>query len=389
MLPMTLPSNTDVLIVGAGPSGLALATCLAGHGIRFVLTDRLAAPQPTSRAAAIHARTLETLEPLGVTDALVKAGRRLASVAMHHHDQTLLRIDFAQLASRHRYILGLPQNETEAILTARLIALGGQVERGWEAVLLSQDDQRAVVTLRDAAGTSAVIRARYVVGADGYHSLVRQASGIAFNPGTYAESFVLADVHMDWPWSSDIMWLFLAPEGMALVAPFTGDRFRIIATTDQAPEHPALADVQAILDRRGPRAVPARAREMIWSARFRIHHGVAARYRSGRAFLVGDAAHVHSPAGGQGMNIGIQDAIALGDRLAAVIGGRQPEPHLDGYEAERRPVAQRVVAMTDQMTRMGTMTNPLGQFVRNIGLRAVNHLPAIRRKIAARIAELE
>ncbi len=148
----------------------------------------------------------------------------------------------------------------------------------------------------------------------------------------------------------------------------------------------ALAALTEKLDL--PTAKPARVRDIIWSARFRIHHGVAAHYRAGRALLAGDAAHVHSPAGGQGMNIGIQDAVGLGDRLAEVLAGRQPDAWLDGYEKQRRPVAEQVVALTDRMTRVGTMTSPAGQFVRNLMLRAVDHLPPARARIAAQMAEL-
>ncbi|HEX3575972.1 MAG TPA: FAD-dependent monooxygenase [Rhodopila sp.] len=386
---MPLPSETDVLIVGAGPSGLALAVCLARHGTNFVLVDRLTAPQANSRAAAVHARTLEVLEPLGVTDALVKAGRQIGAVCMHDRDALLLRIEFAALRSRYPYILVLPQNETEAILTDHLASLGGTVERGQEALALVQDGVHATAALRDATGAAASIKARYVVGADGYHSLVRQACGIGFAPGTYAESFILADVHMDFPLGAEEMRLFLASDGMMLVAPFTGSRFRIIATCEAAREHPDANDVQAILDNRGARTAPARVQDVIWSSRFRIHHGVAAQYRAGCALLAGDAAHVHSPAGGQGMNIGIQDAVALGERLAAVIGGHQPDSYLQRYEVERRPVAQRVVALTDRMTRMGTLTSPAGQLVRNLGLRAVGYLPPMRRMMATRMAELD
>jgi 2-polyprenyl-6-methoxyphenol hydroxylase-like FAD-dependent oxidoreductase len=385
---MSLPSETTVLIVGAGPTGLALATSLATRGIDFVLVDKLTAPQTTSRAAAVHARTLEVLEPLGVTDTLVKTGLPLATAALHDRDRTLLRIDFGGLPSRYQYILTLPQDETEAILTQRLASLGGAIQRGQEAVTLTQDDQSATVTLRDASGVTVPVRARYVVGTDGYHSLVRQAAGIGFAPGTYAETFILGDVHMDWPLPPDVLRLYLAPEGVALVAPFSGNRFRIVATVAQAAEHPSLADVQTILDTRGPQSSPGRVRDMVWSSRFRIHHGVAAHYRAGRAFLAGDAAHVHSPAGGQGMNTGIQDAVALGERLAAVLAGQQPDAHLDGYERERRPVAERVVAMTDQMTRAATVTGGVAQWVRNFGLQAVGYLPAVQRRIAMRMSEL-
>jgi 2-polyprenyl-6-methoxyphenol hydroxylase-like FAD-dependent oxidoreductase len=213
--------------------------------------------------------------------------------------------------------------------------------------------------------------------------------GIGFIAGTYTQSFVLADVRMDWPFPLDEMRVFLAGDGVAFVAPLPNGRFRIVADADQPPAEPTLQDVQTILDNRGPRSTPARVREVVWSSRFRIHHGVAASYRAGRVFLAGDAAHVHSPAGGQGMNTGIQDAVALGERLAAVISGQEPDSHLDGYQQERRPVAEKVVAMTDQMTRMATVTSPIGQRLRNIGLMVAGHVPALRRRIASRIAELD
>lgn len=386
---MSLPLETKIVIVGAGPAGLALAICLAEHGVDFVLVDKLAAPQATSRAAAVHARTLEVLEPLGVTNALVNAGRQISAIVMQDRDKTLMRVGFEEIQSRYRYILALPQNETEAILTDRLTSIGGKIERGHEAVGLVQDRTGATVTVQDPDGMSTPVRARYVVGADGYRSVVRHASGIGFSPGTYAETFILADVHMDWPLPADEMRLFLAQDGLALVVPFSANRFRIVATVSDAPPQPSLADVQTILDGRGPRSSPAKLRNIIWSSRFRIHHGVAQHYRADRVFLAGDAAHVHSPAGGQGMNIGIQDAVALGNRLAPVINGEQPDAHLDGYETERRPVAKKVVAMTDQMTRMGTLTGPVGRGFRNLALRAADHLPAVRRMIAARMAELD
>jgi 2-polyprenyl-6-methoxyphenol hydroxylase-like FAD-dependent oxidoreductase len=387
-MPVTLPSETDVLIVGAGPAGLAAAVTLAGHGVPFVLIDRLEARQTTSRAAAVHARTLETLEKLGVVDSMVAAGRKIPVAVLRDRDKPLLRLDFSEIHSRYRFILTLPQSETEAILTARLEALGGRIERRHEAVAVTAEAAAVSVTVRDPAGVQTAVRARYVAGADGYHSLVRDSAGIEFAPGTYAQSFVLADVHMDWPLPPDEMQVFLAREGVALVAPFSPGRYRIVATADTAPESPGVADMQAILDSRGPLAAKARVHDVVWSSRFRIHHGVAARYRAGRVFLAGDAAHVHSPAGGQGMNIGIQDAVALGDRLAEVLAGRQPDTWLDGYETERRPVAEQVVSLTDRMTRVGTMTSPAGQVLRNLMLRAVGRLPAARARIAARMAEL-
>jgi len=199
---MSLPAETEILIIGAGPAGLSLATSLASHAIPFVLIDRLEARQTTSRAAAVHARTLEVLDRPGIANALVEAGRKILSVMMLDRDRELLHVDFAGLRSRFPFILTLPQSETEAILTRRLEALGGGIERGQEAIALSQDADSVRLTVR---GSPVAVRARYVVGADGYHSMVRQACGIAFAPGTYAQSFILSDVHMDWPLLPDAM----------------------------------------------------------------------------------------------------------------------------------------------------------------------------------------
>src|SRR5689334_2734796 len=171
---------------------------------------------------------------------------------------------------------------------------------------MRQNADSVEITIRPAAGgPDRTVRARYVVGADGYRSFVRERAGIAFAPGTYAQSFVLGDVRMDWPPGARELQLFLSPNGLLLVAPFANGRYRVIATLDDAPEHPTRSDLQAIIDERGPggRGEAARIDEVRWSSRFRIHHGVAARFRAGRAFVAGDAAHVHSPAGGQGMNI--------------------------------------------------------------------------------------
>lgn len=385
---MSDTAETQVVIVGAGPTGLTLAIRLAAAGIPFMLADKLTMPQATSRAAAIHARTLEVVEPLGVTDHLLAAGLRLPTASLRNRDRVLMRLDFSTLRTRYRFVLALQQDQTEAILARRLTTLGSTIERGWEAVHLQQDPDMTTLTLRDPAGGVKSVRARYVVAADGYHSMVRQAVGIGFDPGTYPESFILADVHMDWPFVPDEMVMFLARDGIALAVPLPGGHVRIVATADNAPVSPGLQDVQAMLNRRGPQAVPVPVHDVIWSSRFRIHHGLAARYRAGRVFLAGDAAHAHSPAGGQGMNTGIQDAVALGERLVAVINGRQPEAGLDSYEATRRPVAERVVGATDQMTRMVTLTGSGSQLIRSAALSLIGHVPVARRRIATMIAGL-
>jgi 2-polyprenyl-6-methoxyphenol hydroxylase-like FAD-dependent oxidoreductase len=375
-----LPERTDVLIVGAGPTGLALAIALAQSGIDHVLVDRLAAGQNTSRAAVLHAHTLEVLEPLGVTEALADRGLRLAQFSVRDRDRTLLRLRFDHLPSAYRYILMLPQDETERVLAARLAALGGSIHRGVTAVEIAEEATGARATLETPDGPQSVI-ARYVVGADGMHSMVREAAGIPFTGAAYEGSFVLADVGMQWPLGTTEVSLFFSPEGMLVVAPLPDGGFRIVAEMRDAPEQPDRGDVQALVDARGPAHAASRIEAVRWSSRFRLHHRVADRYRSGRMLLLGDAAHVHSPAGGQGMNTGIVDAVLLGQMLTEVVAGRRPDAWLDGYGAQRRPAAEKVLALAGRMTGMATAQGASAQFLRNTLLSAVNLLPPARRRI--------
>jgi 2-polyprenyl-6-methoxyphenol hydroxylase-like FAD-dependent oxidoreductase len=383
-----LPNATQVVIVGAGPAGLTLAAMLAAQDIDFVLIDRLASGQNTSRAAAVHARTLEALEGIGASAALVAAGLRAPAFEVLERDTLLLTVDFSGLPTRYPYVLMLPQNETEAILARRVVELGGTIHRACEAVAMRQGATGAEVTIRPSGGPERTVRASYVVGADGYHSLVRAQAGIALSAGTYAPSFVLGDVRMDPSAGTEATRLYLSESGFLLVAPLPRGRHRLIATMDAAPEHPGPDDLQAVLNERGPGRGRLAIGDLDWSSRFRIHHGVAAAFASGRAFLVGDAAHVHSPAGGQGMNIGIQDACSLGARLATVLRGKADASVLDGYEAERRPVAQRVVAQTDRLTRLATLQGPVRRRLRNLAVEVAGQLPAVRRTLAMQFSEL-
>ncbi|MEZ5289685.1 MAG: FAD-dependent monooxygenase [Vicinamibacterales bacterium] len=384
----TLPNTTDVLIVGAGPTGLTLACVLADAGVSSVLVDRQTAGSNTSRAAAVHARTLEVLEALQVTSRLQAAGHVVPRFVIRDRDRVVAAIPFDRLPTRYPYVLMVPQYITEAVLTDRLHELGGEVRRPFAVSGLAQDAAGVSVTLTADGQAPRAVRARYVVGADGMHSTVRETTGFGFTGDAYAQAFMLADVHLSWALGRDEVMAFFSPDGLVIAAPLPGGSHRIVATVDESPEHPGVGDVQALLDARGPTIDPARVHDVVWSSRFRVHHRVADRYRSGRVLLAGDAAHVHSPAGGQGMNTGIQDAVALGRALTACLRAGGDERPLDDYERTRHPVAERVVAFTDRLTRMATLKSRRARAVRNAAIGVVGRVPALPRALATELAGL-
>lgn len=383
---MSFPSSIEILVVGAGPAGLALASELHRRDVPYLIVDGEAAGANTSRACVVHARTLEVLEPLGVVPELLARGVKVPIFRVRDRDRPLLTVDFRDLPSPYAYTLMLPQSETEAVLLAGLEACGGGVARPCRLSAARHGDDGATVTLRDAAGEH-IVRTRYLVGCDGMHSTVREQAGIAFEGGSYEEAFVLADVHLEWPLSREEVTLFYSPAGLMVVAPIPNQRFRVVATVDVAPPVPTIDDVQALLDARGPEEIPARARDVVWSSRFRIHHRVARTLRKGPVLLVGDAAHVHSPAGGQGMNTGIQDAVSLGSALVAAIADGNDQA-LAAWAEHRHRVAKDVVRLTDRMTRTATIENKVVQAVRNAALQIIGHVPAARQAIAMKLSEL-
>ncbi|MEU6171559.1 FAD-dependent monooxygenase [Streptantibioticus parmotrematis] len=369
-----LPERTEVAIVGAGPTGLALALTLARAGVDFVLLDRLAEGANTSRAAVVHARTLEVLDALGAAKELTSRGLTVDRFSIREGTRQLLDVPFAGLATPFPYALLVPQDTTEAVLLETLRQAGGDVHRPYEVAGVVQDESGVTLTM----ATGETLRAAYAVGADGMHSVVREAAGIGFPGGSYGESYVLADVRARWAPGRETVALLLHEKGVALVAPLPDDRFRVVATVDEAPALPDLAFLQRVMDERVPGQL--RIEEVRWSSRFRVHHRVADRYRAGRLLLAGDAAHVHSPAGGQGMNTGIQDGHALGRAIA--------EDRVDTYEALRRPVAERVVAFTDRLTRFAALRGVGGRMARGTLLPLLGRVPSFRTKFATELAEL-
>jgi len=373
--------STDVLIVGAGPTGLTPAAALAARKIDAIVVDRQCEGSNTSRAAVVHARTLEVLEALDVSSGLCAQGIPAERFTIRDRDRVLVPISFKDLPTRYPFALMVPQSVTEKMLHERLVALGGAVQRPRLLHGLVQDRAGIRATFEDGGR----IRARYVVGADGMHSTVRECAGIAFAGGSYRESFVLADAQLSGELPADEVRLYFSPAGMAVVAPLPGGTHRIVATVDEAPERPDAAYVQALLDARGPRRPPVRVERVLWGSRFRLHHRVAETFHRGRIVLAGDAAHTHSPAGGQGMNTGILDAMCLADSLVAALAGS--EDALDLYAARRRPLAREVVGLADRLTRLATVRPGL-RGARNLLLAAAASLPSLRERLAWRLSGL-
>ncbi|MGZ8176536.1 FAD-dependent oxidoreductase [Williamsia sp. SKLECPSW1] len=371
---MTSTAPRTALVVGAGPAGLTAAIALLLHGLDVRIVDAATEGANTSRAAVIHPRTLEVLEPLGVVEAIGDRALRVPRFDIRDADRSLARLSFEGLPTRWPWTSMISQADTETILRDRLSGVGVAIEWGTAVTGLHLDDGRATVRL--ASGED--VTPDMVVGADGMHSAVRDLLGVGFPGSGYDQSFVLADVAMDWPVPRDTVSLTFAPDGLAVVAPLPDDRFRVVATLDDAPRQPSGEEIEELLRRRGGMATVS---DVAWSGRFHVHHRLAETYHRGAVALVGDAAHVHSPAGGQGMNIGVQDAVVLAEVAAT-------GAPLDTYESRRRPVARRVLALTDRMTRAATVRGGAARAARNTVIRTALTLPPVRRRAAMEIAEL-
>jgi 2-polyprenyl-6-methoxyphenol hydroxylase-like FAD-dependent oxidoreductase len=380
-----LPGRTEVLVVGAGPVGLAVAASLAGHGHDVTVVDRQDTGANTSRAAVVHARTLEMLERIGVSKRLAGLGIHARQFSIRDGDRELVPVRFDGLPTEYPYTLMVPQNITEQVLLDRLEELGGRVHRPYVASGVSQTADGAEVTL----DSGEMIKAQYVVAADGMNSTIRDSAGLGPNGdvnGTLPLSFALADVRVEAGLPADEVLLFFSKTGMLVVAPLPDGSFRLVAEVDDAPEQPDVAYAQQLLNTRGPRRTTVKVTEVIWGSRFRIHERVADEYRAGRVLLAGDAAHTHSPAGGQGMNLGLRDAVALGDALSVALSGSR-EDKLDEYAADSRAEAMHVVALAHRLTRLATAP-PAVRPVRNVALRLLAHVPAFRRRLAEQLSAI-
>lgn len=346
-----------VLIVGAGPTGLTLALSLARQGLACRIIDRNAEPAEHSRALAVLPRTLECLQLLGVAPAFLARGVKVNGFELYHAGRRVAGLDMGGIDSRYNHLLSIEQSETERILLEAVTAAGIAVEREFELTRFAADAHGVRAHLRHTNGTAETAECDWLVGCDGAHSAVRHGLGLPFEGAAYEDDLRLADCRIDWPLAADRGRAFLRPDGPVAAIPLPGGRWRLIAFAPPGtPEEPTLAWFAERLHGVAPAGTFLSDGE--WLARFKIHRRMVPGYRVGRVFLVGDAAHIHSPIGGQGMNTGIMDAVNLGWKLAEVARGAQ-DALLDTYETERHPVAERVLHFTDRATRQVADTGML------------------------------
>ena len=378
--------DTAVLIVGAGPVGLFLANECARRGLRWRLIEKRLSQSVHSKALAIFPRTLEIFDMAGVVTPFLEAANRVTSVAVMAHDRTLARIRFAPEESPYPFIAMVPQNVTEQLLAEELRRKGGQVEYETTFVSAVQEDDCVTVSV-DRKGEQTKLRASFVVGCDGARSDVRQMLNLPLEGGEYDASFMLADIDTNNILPADELALCPSEIGPLAIFPMSDIRKRIVATIEHPEgDAPSLDLVQKVLDQRAPEGIQAQA--LHWSSYFRIHHRQVAQLRVGRIFIAGDAAHIHSPFGGQGMNTGLHDVWNLVWKLDLFLHGHGNEQLLDSYGAERLPVIKNVIETTDFLTKALGTPNKFAQVVRNRVIPMVSHLAPFQRAFVQRLSEL-
>lgn len=382
----TLP----ILIIGAGPTGLTMAYLLSLYGIPFRIIDKKIHPTQTSNALALQSRSLEMLDDLGIANDFVEVGQKVNAVTINEKKDTLLQLTTHYLKSAFPFILIVPQSITEEILSNHLFQLGKKVERGCEILQLKTMDGVATAEIQNTLGTTETIHANWIIACDGAHSRVREALGIKFEGNDITEQFILADVTAKSTYPNDQIQIFIAKEGLAALFPLPDNRIRIVANIlTQNISHykdPCIAELQDIVRQRMQN--PIEIQSSNWMSKFWIHQKVVEHMQIGNIFLLGDSAHIHSPAGGQGMNTGMQDAYNLAWKLAMVIQKKATPELIDSFAKEREPIAHSVLKDTGRMTRMMISKNIFVDSFRRASLKIANRINKLQSRFINRISQL-
>jgi len=379
--------DTDVLIVGAGPVGLFFANECARRGLRWRIIEARASQSEHSKALAIFPRTMEIFDMAGVVDPFVESANRVTSVTIVAHGRRLALVPFAPGESAYPYIAMVPQNVTEKLLVEQLMNRNGRVEYETSFASAVQHDDCVNVTL-EHRGRRQEITAAFVIGCDGAHSAVRHLLNLPFEGSEYHDMFLLADIETNEALPADQLQLCPNELGPLAIFPMSATRRRIVAMIRNAEgEAPSLELVRQLLKQRAPAGIEAY--NLHWSSYFHIHRRHVAQLRQGRLFLAGDAAHIHSPFGGQGMNTGLQDAWNLVWKLDLVLNGHGNERLLESYNTERLPVIRNVIQITDFMTKAMATPSKLAQALRNTVIPIVSRLAPFRHAFVQRLSELD
>ncbi|MGC2209672.1 MAG: NAD(P)/FAD-dependent oxidoreductase [Candidatus Korobacteraceae bacterium] len=383
--------ETDVLIVGAGPVGLFLANECARRGLRWRLVEARAAQSEHSKALAIFPRTLEIFDMAGLVGPFMEDANRVTSVSVMTHGRRLAHMRFTPEESPYAFVAMVPQDVTERLLADALGRRGGAVEYETDFVTAAEQDDCVNVTLErtgERKGEGIHLKASFVVGCDGAHSAVRHLLKLPFEGAEYEDTFLLADVETNDALPADELQLCPSDLGPVAIFPMSATRRRVVAIVDKPEgDAPSLELVRKILAQRAPSGIEARALD--WSSYFHIHHRQVARLRKGRFFIAGDAAHIHSPFGGQGMNTGLHDVWNLIWKLDFALHGRGCEELLDSYGAERLPVIRHVIETTDLLTKAMGTPSKLAQLLRDAVIPMVSHFAPFQHAFVQRLSELD
>jgi 2-polyprenyl-6-methoxyphenol hydroxylase-like FAD-dependent oxidoreductase len=358
----------SVLIIGAGPTGLVLALWLTKLGVKVRIIDKTAEPGTTSRALAVQARTLELYRQLDLADFVVEHGHKVPALNLWVKGEPVARLPFETIGedlTAYPFLEIFPQDQHERLLIERLEKFGVSVERRTELMHFTDEGGRVTARLGGLDGREEDCQAQYIAGCDGAGSIVRELLGAGYPGGTYRQIFYVADVEAAGPTVNGELHADLDEADFLAVFPLAGEgRARLIGTVrDERADHAEMLKFEDISSR-AIEHLKVQVKKVNWFSTYHVHHRVAEHFRKGRAFLLGDAAHIHSPAGGQGMNTGIGDAVNMAWKLAAVLAGNAPENLLDTYEAERIGFARRLVATTDRVFSLVTAEGRIADVVR-------------------------
>ena len=377
--------DTEVLIVGAGPVGLFAANECARHNLRWRLIEERLSQSEHSKALAIFPRTLEIFDMAGLVAPFLEKANRVTNVAIMTRDRALAHLKFEPHESPYSFVAMVPQDVTEKLLVDALLRKGGDVRYETKFISAAQDDSGVNVTI-EHKGQSEGIRAAVVLGCDGAHSTVRHQLNLPFEGAEYQGLFLLADVDTNTS-SADEMQLCPSEFGPVAIFPMSATRRRIVATIEDAEgDAPSLDLVRRVMAQRAPNFIEARA--LRWSSYFRIHHRHVARLREGRMFIAGDAAHIHSPFGGQGMNTGLHDIWNLVWKLDLFLKGRGNQELLNSYSSERLPVIKNVIETTHLLTKVMGTPHKFAQALRDTVIPMVSRLAPFQHAFVQRLSEL-